>query len=126
MFPGHQLECYRALATYRTVKGVAVSTIYCYEFRALLEWKREQMFEFLRRNSTASCENRGLGAPQMSVESQQLREIEAALARIGEGRYGVCVNCDGEISRARLKGDPTVKRCTGCQVSAPPESSTRE
>ena len=103
-----------------------MSIIYCYEFRALLEWQREQIFECLRSNSPASCKNHGHAAAQLSFQGQQLHEIEAALARIGEGRYGVCINCGGEISRARLKGDPTVKHCAGCQVSAPPESSTRE
>jgi RNA polymerase-binding transcription factor DksA len=77
------------------------------------------MLECLRSNSPASCKNRGIVAAQMSLEGQQLREIEAALARIGDGLYGACINCGGEISRARLKGDPTVKHCTGCQVSAP-------
>jgi DnaK suppressor protein len=103
-----------------------VSQIYSYEFRALLEGQREQMLECLRSNSPASCKNRGIVAAQMSLEGQQLREIEAALARIGDGLYGACINCGGEISRARLKSDPTVKHCTGCQVSAPTESSTRE
>jgi DnaK suppressor protein len=84
------------------------------------------MFACLHDNSSASCNKRGPVAGQISVDGQQLREIEAALARIGEGRYGVCANCGGEISRARLKGNPTVKYCTACQVGAPAESSTRE
>jgi DnaK suppressor protein len=103
-----------------------VSKIYCYEFKALLEGQRDQMFERLRGKSDACCNNRGLVAAQMSLENQQLNEIEAALARIGEGRYGECINCGEEIGRAQLKGDPTVKHCTGCQVSPPTESSTRE
>jgi len=107
-------------------KVVTVSKIYCYEFKALLEGQREHMLECLRSTSPASGKNRDLFAAQMSFEGQQLSEIEAALARIGEGRYGECINCSGEISRARLKGDPTVKHCTGCQVSPPTESSTRE
>jgi DnaK suppressor protein len=48
-------------------------------------------------------------------ESQELQDIEAALARIGDGSYGNCIDCGGEIGRARLKAYPTAERCLPCQ-----------
>ena len=48
-------------------------------------------------------------------ESQELQDIDAALARIGNGSYGNCIDCGGEIGRARLKADPRAKRCLACQ-----------
>jgi RNA polymerase-binding transcription factor DksA len=59
-------------------------------------------------------------------ESQELQDIEAALARIGDGSYGICIDCGGEIGRARLKADPTAKRCLPCQTLVLPISLTSE
>ena len=49
-------------------------------------------------------------------ERQALQEIEAALARIRDGSYGICIDCGGEIGRARLKADPRAERCLACQI----------
>jgi DnaK suppressor protein len=46
---------------------------------------------------------------------QELRDIEAAKARIGDGSLGICVVCKGEIGFARLLAYPTAKRCLSCQ-----------
>lgn len=46
---------------------------------------------------------------------QELQDIEAALARITDGSFGVCVQCDREIEPARLKVHPTALRCIRCQ-----------
>jgi RNA polymerase-binding transcription factor DksA len=51
------------------------------------------------------------------VAPPQLHDIEVALARIVEGNCGVCIDCSGEIGRARLKADPTVKRYLPCQIN---------
>jgi DnaK suppressor protein len=40
-----------------------------------------------------------------------LRKIEAALARIGEGEFGYCAVCGDPIQRARLEIDPAVATC---------------
>ena len=59
-------------------------------------------------------------------ESQELQDIEAALARIGDGSYGICIECGGEIGRARLKADPTAKRCLPCEILVLPILPTSE
>ena len=47
---------------------------------------------------------------------QQLREIEAALARINEDSYGLCIDDDEPIGYQRLKANPTALRCISCQT----------
>lgn len=48
-------------------------------------------------------------------EVNELRDVEAALARIQDGTYGKCEECGGEISRERLEAYPTATRCMECQ-----------
>lgn len=49
-------------------------------------------------------------------EVVELREVEAALARLHAGRYGICVECGGDIGRERLQANPTARRCMRCQT----------
>ena len=42
------------------------------------------------------------------------RRIEAALARMDEGEFGVCQDCGEDIPKARLDLDPTVPTCVSC------------
>ena len=44
----------------------------------------------------------------------RLLMIDAALARIDEGQYGFCEECDENIPVKRLEIDPVVRRCVGC------------
>ncbi len=54
--------------------------------------------------------------------SEALRDIEewrglrAALRRVDEGTYGVCIDCGVEISVERLRAAPMALRCVDCQV----------
>lgn len=45
----------------------------------------------------------------------EMRDIDAALMRIAERRYGICTDCRGEIGLERLRAYPTAKRCHACQ-----------
>jgi len=47
----------------------------------------------------------------------ELRRIEAALARVDEGDYGLCVTCGEEIARKRLELDPAIHNCIDCARS---------
>src|SRR5215208_1119317 len=38
----------------------------------------------------------------MEVDGDTLDLIDSALDRIGEGEYGKCIQCDGQIAKARL------------------------
>lgn len=44
-----------------------------------------------------------------------MRDIEAALQRIKNGEYGVCIDCGEEVAFPRLMAYPTAKRCIVCQ-----------
>ncbi|MEV7427991.1 MULTISPECIES: TraR/DksA C4-type zinc finger protein [unclassified Nocardioides] len=46
--------------------------------------------------------------------SGRLAEIEAALARLGEGAYGVCEGCGRPIPPERLEVRPDARRCVAC------------
>jgi len=47
--------------------------------------------------------------------SDELKSINQALRGIENGTYGVCQECEGEISEARLNALPFAVRCTPCQ-----------
>ena len=46
---------------------------------------------------------------------KELTEVDAALARLRDGSYGVCVDCGETIAAARLAAYPTATRCVECQ-----------
>lgn len=48
-------------------------------------------------------------------ESAELVAIEAALQRIADGSYGLCLDCGVAIATARLHANPTAMRCVDCQ-----------
>ena len=48
-------------------------------------------------------------------ESRQLTLIDEALVRIEDDEYGVCQNCEKEISKKRLAALPWVRYCLSCQ-----------
>jgi RNA polymerase-binding protein DksA len=52
---------------------------------------------------------------ELSRDLQELNEIDAALARMRDGGYGVCIDCRGEIDLERLRSKPAASRCFDCQ-----------
>jgi DnaK suppressor protein len=48
-------------------------------------------------------------------ESAELVAIDAALQRIADGSYGLCLDCGVAIATARLHANPTAMRCVDCQ-----------
>ena len=50
-------------------------------------------------------------------ETAELLDIEAALLRIKEGVYGLCVNCGTHIPAPRIDAAPHTMRCVACQTS---------
>lgn len=51
-------------------------------------------------------------------EQHTLDEIDAALRRLADGTYGVCVDCGRGIPAARLDARPTATRCVDCAERA--------
>ena len=46
---------------------------------------------------------------------REMEAIQAALARIDAGTYGICDTCGETISAARLTAMPMASRCVECQ-----------
>jgi len=44
------------------------------------------------------------------------RQVEAALARIESGTYGLCCQCEAELDAPRLEADPAVVFCASCEA----------
>lgn len=55
------------------------------------------------------------GQADLSRDLVELREVEAALARVRKGSYGTCANCGGQIGYGRMKANPAAERCAECQ-----------
>jgi len=51
--------------------------------------------------------------------SRELEEIEAALARLDDGTFGVCERCGRALGHTRLTAEPAARFCFGCS-SGPP------
>ncbi|OFZ96815.1 MAG: hypothetical protein A2Z64_07835 [Betaproteobacteria bacterium RIFCSPLOWO2_02_67_12] len=45
----------------------------------------------------------------------EVRELEAARARLADGSFGSCVDCEAEIAIERLRASPEAIRCLDCQ-----------
>lgn len=48
-------------------------------------------------------------------ENFYLKKIAKALGKIKRGTYGMCEECDGEISFERLKARPVAEMCISCK-----------
>jgi DnaK suppressor protein len=51
----------------------------------------------------------------IQMKAETLNKINEALARLEDGRYGLCFECADEISEARLRALPFAVRCKDCE-----------
>lgn len=49
-------------------------------------------------------------------EREKIRNIDEALARLEEGEYGICEDCEEEIPLGRLKAMPFARLCVKCKA----------
>jgi len=63
--------------------------------------------------STVSWE-RAVAAASLDAARDHLRDVEAALARVGAGWDGACAGCGRSIPVARLAVRPQTDRCVSC------------
>ncbi len=102
------------------------------QLRKRLEFQRHEVLQILRRldretksldvDSTQDSADRGLissSRESLFERSSQrrtvLRLIEAALKRIADGSFGVCIGCGDEIQSQRLEALPWTQFCLRCQ-----------
>lgn len=110
-------------------------------FKAVLENKRKSILQDLgvlqtHSMKTTSSDSSGdlaysdhmsdLGSSAMEREKAfmfasrdgvYLTQIDAALARIASGTFGICRDCGCDIPRARLEAVPTTQVCVPCKES---------
>ena len=55
----------------------------------------------------------------MEHDGSALEQIEAALVRIEDGNYGVCLECEAKIPKARLQVLPQTAYCVKCAEKVP-------
>ena len=53
-------------------------------------------------------------AALLSQARQRLAQIDAAMLRLAEGRYGTCEDCGRPIGAARLAARPVAATCIDC------------
>jgi RNA polymerase-binding transcription factor len=53
-------------------------------------------------------------AALLTQARQHLAQIDAAMLRLAEGRYGTCEYCGGPIGAARLTARPVATTCINC------------
>jgi DnaK suppressor protein len=75
----------------------------------------------LRETPEADSEEQALGRENDEVLErlddsgrEEIQMIEAALARLDAGTYGICVSCGGAISSQRLAALPYTTACITC------------
>ncbi len=100
------------------------------KFRAVLEQKRDAIINSVKKPHWDNMENTRHGdfvdqasddnevhvnIRLLQTDAKLLRAIEAAIARIDNGVFGVCTNCEEEISIARLNAVPWTSVCIACK-----------
>ena len=64
------------------------------------------------------AEQRDMAVRGLEFSAVRLKESKAALARIEDGTYGICLECEEPISAKRLRALPTAALCIACQEAA--------
>lgn len=98
------------------------------DYAALLRAKRAEILAAIGRRDRIAVERyadpldqvwqltaREVSAGELSRLTEQLAEIDAALARLRAGTYGVCLDCGDPIQPRRLEAVPWASRCRDCQ-----------
>ena len=62
-----------------------------------------------------ASENREISFATRGMLVERAKRLSAALDRLNDGEYGVCVECAERITAARLRAVPEVQTCIRCQ-----------
>ena len=101
------------------------------KYKAVLEAKQAELSRGLRNRDDIAIEKtpdaldevqlageRELAIRNLDRESNLLRHVRGALARVADGSYGICMHCEEEIKPKRLDAVPWTKYCIRCQEAA--------
>ena len=67
---------------------------------------------------TQHAQERDLAMGGLDRNARRLREVRTALSRIDAGTFGICLDCEKEISMKRLSAMPWTASCIVCQEAA--------
>ena len=108
-------------------------------FREILQRKEDELGRALRKRDDIAIEKsadqmdeiqyateRDLAIRNVDRDSTLLRAVKAALGRIGDGNFGICIACESAISPRRLAAVPWAPRCIRCQEAADREGRDTE
>ena len=51
---------------------------------------------------------------QSALIELEIAQVRAALDRLADGSYGICITCEGDIAPARLEAMPEAAQCIAC------------
>jgi DnaK suppressor protein len=101
------------------------------KYKNTLEAKQAELEHVIRNREAITIEKspdaldevqhaaeRELAIRNLDRESSLLRNVRAALRRIDDGSYGVCLHCEEDISPKRLNAVPWTPYCIQCQEAA--------
>src|SRR5579864_2881166 len=101
------------------------------KYKAVLEAKQAELSRGLRNRDDIAIEKtpdaldevqlageRELAIRNLDRESNLLRHVRGALARVADGSYGICMHCEEDIKPKRLDAVPWTKYCIRCQEAA--------
>jgi DnaK suppressor protein len=69
-------------------------------------------------DQVGNAARRDLAARELELRSKRFHELRAALRRIENRTYGLCLECEAEIGIKRLAAVPWTRYCIICQESA--------
>ena len=101
------------------------------KYRKILEAKKAELSGGLRNREEIVIEKtpdaldevqlageRELAIRNLDRETNLLRQVRLALARMNDGTYGTCLHCEDEIKAKRLDALPWAAYCITCQEAA--------
>ena len=69
-------------------------------------------------DTTQQIAEREMATRDLSRNASLMRDLRSALARVKNGTYGLCIDCDEPIAGRRLAAVPWAARCISCQEIA--------
>jgi DnaK suppressor protein len=83
------------------------------EGNSRVDHAREQLLQD-GHDATQRDADREVDFARTDRDAVALAEIDAALLRLANGQYGLCIDCGDEIAPARLQLAPESSRCIAC------------
>jgi DnaK suppressor protein len=69
-------------------------------------------------DTTQQTTEREMATRELSRNASLIRDLRAALSRVADGTYGLCIDCEEPIAPRRLAAVPWAARCLSCQEIA--------